>query len=103
MAWSINIPDFDHNHLAANLTLLLITLYRMKHIFTLLCILGGINAALAQKSKPALLSPAFTSLPALLINIRLLLTYTVRAKIFMATETGNTAEEFSGKFKDSSY
>ena len=67
MARTINIPDFDHNHLPANLTLLLITLYRMKHIFTLLLIAGGINIALAQKSKPAPLLPDYIILPSLLI------------------------------------
>jgi hypothetical protein len=104
----------------------------MKHIFTLLCILGGINAALAQKSKPAPVITRFYQLTGTIdkypITFNLHRTgedfygnyyynsteepFEVYGKIqndgslritINDRETGNTAEEFSGKFKDSSY
>ena len=104
----------------------------MKHIFTLLCILGGINAAHAQKSKPAPVITRFYQLTGTIDKYPITFNLHRTGEDFYGNyyynsteepidvygklqndgslritindrETGNTAEEFSGKFKDSSY
>lgn len=104
----------------------------MKHIFTLLCILGGINAALAQKSKPAPVITRFYQLTGTIDKQPVTFNlhrdgeriygkfyYNAIEEILEAygelqndgslrltvhdRETGDMTEEFSGKFKDSSF